>query len=256
MNDLDMARRAHKNMVAAFASLPDHQPDGFVHRDGGVVVAATGSPVVLFNEVLPVEDGVAADALAAGIERVRAAGLPFLVQLRDSVDDALLPVVEEFGLAEAGSLSWPAMVLTDLPTRLDGPAELEIRRAAGPADFDRYLRDSAAVAGGNPARTATWLGRGVSDDPDWTLLTGHVAGAPVAKSMSFRSGGVVGVYDVATAEAARRRGYGWALTLAAIMAGVEARCTMATLQSSAMALPMYEAHGFRTLYRYRAFRDI
>jgi hypothetical protein len=97
MNDLDMARRAHKNMVAAFASLPDHQPDGFVHRDGGVVVAATGSPVVLFNEVLPVEDGVAADALAAGIERVRAAGLPFLVQLRDSVDDALLPVVEEFG---------------------------------------------------------------------------------------------------------------------------------------------------------------
>ena len=73
--------------------------------------------------------------------------------------------------------------------------------------------------------------------------------------MSFRSDGTVGIYNVGTAESVRRRGYGWALTLAAIRAGAEAGCTLATLQSAAMAQSLYEVHGFRTLYRYRAFSD-
>jgi hypothetical protein len=46
----------HLNMVEAFASLRAHQACGLVKRASGVVVAAAGSPISFFNEILPVED--------------------------------------------------------------------------------------------------------------------------------------------------------------------------------------------------------
>jgi hypothetical protein len=82
MGDLDLAHRAHLNMVGAFASLPPHQPGGFVRRSDSVVVAATGSPVALFNEILPVDEAVTADALVRAVEAVRMAGLASFTQLR------------------------------------------------------------------------------------------------------------------------------------------------------------------------------
>jgi GNAT superfamily N-acetyltransferase len=252
---IELADRAHLNMVEAFASLPSHLPGGFVRRRGGIVVAATGSPFALFNEIMPVEDVVDADALVAAVQETRVAGLSSFTQLRDGIDDALLRVVSDLGLQEVANFSWPAMVLTDLPHALDLPAGFEIRRVANRAQFEDHLRWSSAIAGVDSAFTATWLGESIADDPAWALITGHVDGAVVSRSMGFRTGDVIGIYNVGTLKPARRRGYGWAVTLAAIMAGVEAGCTVATLQSSAMALPMYEAHGFRRLFQYRAFLD-
>lgn len=94
---------AHRNMVEAFSSLAQHHPGCLLRRAGGVVVAATGSPVALFNEILPVEDAVAAGALIEAVEEVQAVGLSFLVQLREGVDDRLLPVMEDLGLDRGGA---------------------------------------------------------------------------------------------------------------------------------------------------------
>ena len=97
------------------------------------------------------------------------------------------------------------------------------------------------------------MGAGIINDPDVALFIGYLDGTPVSTSMSFRTGAVVGVYNVGTAAVARRRGIGWAMTAAAIVAGANAGATVATLQSSAMAASMYEAHGFRRLFQYRLF---
>lgn len=267
MNDPDLARCAHLNMVEAFASLPPHQDRGFVRRRDGVVVAATGSPIALFNAILPVEEGVTEAALMHAVDTVRSAGLASFTQVRDGPDDALLAVIRQLGLVERPDASWPAMVLTDLPSTPVVPEGLEIRHTADGSTFAEHFRASASVAGVEPGLWATWLGprvlrayrtrcgRRLADDPAWTMVTGYAGREPVARSMSFLTGDVVGIYNVGTVPAARRRGYGWAVTLAAIMAGVAAGATVATLQSSAMALPMYRAHGFRTLFRYRAFHD-
>jgi ribosomal protein S18 acetylase RimI-like enzyme len=245
MMDVELARRAHLNMVEAFASLTEHRPGCLLRRTGGVVVAATGSPIALFNEVLPVEDDVEAGALIEAVEAVRVAGLSFLVQLREPIDDGLLPVVRELGLEEDADVSMPAMVLTDMPTAAALPEGLRIVRVSDQAGFDEFV---------TPGLYATFLSPPILDDRRWTLFLGYQGGVPVARSMSFHAEGVVGVYNVGTAVAARRRGYGWAMTLAAISAGADAGCTLATLQSSAMAASIYQAHGFRPLYRYRAFR--
>jgi ribosomal protein S18 acetylase RimI-like enzyme len=256
VNDVDLARHAHLNMVEAFASLASHQPGGFLRRTEGVVVAATGSPFALFNEVLPVEEDVDAGALIEAVEEVRAAGLSFRVQLRERTDDQLLPVVHELGLEEDAGASWPAMILSAMLTATSHPEKgLRIALVEDKAGFEQFVRLGAGLGGVSPDLYATWLPEAILDDPAWGLFIGYEADAPVTMSMSFHADGVAGVYNVGTAVPARRRGYGWAMTLAAIMAGANAGCTISTLQSSTMAMSIYEAHGFRTLYRYRAFRE-
>ena len=246
----NLADRAHANMTEAFASLPRHQPSGFVRRAQGIVVAVTGSPISLFNEVLPGGDRVTADQLAAGVEEVRRAGVGLFVQLREGRDDHLVPVVLDLGLEEAPDFSWPAMALTDLPAAFHAPSGFEIRRVG---DIDGY-RDHLGATGADPALTSTWMGPGLVGDPAWALFVGYVDDAPVAHSMGFMHEGVVGLYNVGTREGFRRRGYGWAMTEAALVAGAQAGCTAGILQSSRMGFGVYRAHGFRPLFRYRAFR--
>jgi hypothetical protein len=76
VDDADLARLVHLNMVGAFASLPAYQASGFVRRAGGVVVAATGSPVSFFNEILSVEDDADHEARRFARQPRRASALP------------------------------------------------------------------------------------------------------------------------------------------------------------------------------------
>jgi hypothetical protein len=252
VDNSEQARLAHLNMVEAFALLPGYLPNGFVKRADGVVVAATGSPMAFFNEVLPVADRVEPVALVDAVQTLGQAGLAGFVHLRD-IDDALVPVLQDLGLEEEVE-DYPAMVLTPMPAALDFPAGFEVARVTNPAEFDVHLRTAAVIAGIDPDLNATWLGPGIVDDPAAALFVGYAEGTPIATSMSIHTAHVNGIYNVGVSEAARRRGYGWAMTLAAIMAGVQAGCTIATLQSSPMGYPLYAAHGFRTLFNYRRFR--
>ena len=115
------------------------------------------------------------------------------------------------------------------------------------AGFERFVDTAGSNAGNSAHLVATFLGVGIIEEPDVALLLGLLDGTPVATSISIRSGDVVGVYNVGTAEPARRRGVGWAMTATAVLAGAETGATTATLQSSPMAQSMYASHGFRTL---------
>lgn len=245
-----LAHRCHLNMVEAFASLPEHQPGGFVRRRDGIVVAATLSPIPLFNVVLPVAHRVEPAAFAAMGRMMAEHGLARSAQLRDGIDEALASVARDLGLEEVADASWPAMVRTPLPTEVALPHGFVVERATEAAGFDEHLR----ATGGDPRVTATWKGSGVLGDPRWMLFVGRADGVAVSKAMAFVEHGVVGIYDVSTRADVRRRGYGSAITEAALAAGRRAGCTVGTLQSSAMARRMYEAQGFRQLFRYRAFR--
>jgi N-acetylglutamate synthase len=63
----------------------------------------------------------------------------------------------------------------------------------------------------------------------------------------------VGVFNVATAEAFRRRGFGAAATRAVLREGLERGASVAILQSSPAGHGVYEALGFREVVRYRVF---
>jgi GNAT superfamily N-acetyltransferase len=92
-------------------------------------------------------------------------------------------------------------------------------------------------------------------DPDVQLFTGWLEGRPVGTSLAIRSGEVSGVYNVGVVPGARRRGVGTALTWASVGAGRAWGCEPIVLQATEMAVPMYEAMGFRTVASYAVFRE-
>jgi predicted GNAT family acetyltransferase len=63
------------------------------------------------------------------------------------------------------------------------------------------------------------------------------------------------VYSIATVAAARRRGYGAAMTARVVADGVVAGCDVAALQASEMGRPIYERLGFRTVVKYTAYLE-
>ena len=58
------------------------------------------------------------------------------------------------------------------------------------------------------------------------------------------AGGAAGIYNVTTVEAARGRGIGAAMTVAAVRHGADLGFDLATLQASTMGRPVYERLGF------------
>jgi GNAT superfamily N-acetyltransferase len=91
---------------------------------------------------------------------------------------------------------------------------------------------------------------GVLEDPRMHVYIGHVDGIPVTAAMAYVSDQVVGIYGVSTPQEHRRRGYGEAITRAAINAAPE---LPAWLDPSEMATPMYRRLGFEQIAQYTAW---
>jgi predicted GNAT family acetyltransferase len=83
---------------------------------------------------------------------------------------------------------------------------------------------------------ATILGDGAMH-----MFTGSVGGRPVAAAMGYVFEGAVGVFGVTTVASARGRGYGTALTRAAMLTETG---LPAVLAPSEMAASMYRRLGF------------
>jgi len=99
-----------------------------------------------------------------------------------------------------------------------------------------------------------FAGRGFGPDVPWQLFVGLVEGQPVAASRLFCAAGVAGVYHVATVPAARRRGLGSALTLAAVRSARELGYHVGVLVSSSEGFGAYRRLGFRECCHADAYR--
>jgi hypothetical protein len=86
--------------------------------------------------------------------------------------------------------------------------------------------------------------------PQVRAYSGLVDGEVVATSILVATGAVAGIYWVATGELHRGRGYGEALTWAAVGGGREFGCTIASLQASKVGRRVYERMGFNHVYDY------
>jgi len=147
-------------------------------------------------------------------------------------------------------LPWMAADLALLPP-LARPQELEIQRVTSRALHEAWL--TAMVEGfesndnQDSRLTLDTLGR---RDPNrregpWVRFAGRFQGRPVASSGLILAGGIAGVYNVATLPAFRRRGFGGAMTHAAMRHARTLEYRVAVLGTSELGRGVYERLGFR-----------
>ncbi len=85
---------------------------------------------------------------------------------------------------------------------------------------------------------------GYADDAPSLHFVGYLDGQPVASS-TLQHGGVAGIYNVATVPARRGRGFGTALTVAAVCEAQRLGYRAAILHASAQGRGIYRRLGFR-----------
>ena len=149
------------------------------------------------------------------------------------------------------SLGWhrqsdatPVMTLQMPASAPDPSSPLLIREVRTPEALLAF-REAAFEGFGLPVAAAhIFLNERLLALPQVCMYAGLVEGVTVATSMLVATGSVAGVYWVATIEEYRGRGYGEALTWAAVTGGRGAGCKIASLQASKLGRPVYERMGF------------
>lgn len=248
MRDLEeLGRLADENLVGTWVGLGCH--GGTVGGFGGCSFVVTGIPAAFFNGVFSA--GPVADpdtVVGAALTFMAEHPVPWLLWVRDGVDDELLAAGRRAGLTDAGGP--PAMALPIIDDIPAPPPELSIE-VADEADSFAVFRDLSARGFEMPAEFVEMLiADSMIDDPAFAVAVASVAGVPASCAMVSVTGTTAGIYNVATPPEFRRRGYGAAATWAAIEVGAQRGCDHAVLQASEMGAPVYRRMGFVDVGRY------
>jgi ribosomal protein S18 acetylase RimI-like enzyme len=186
-------------------------------------------------------------ALREALDWFAGRGINARLDLRGSVDGGILAASMVEGFRFWGRE--PSMVLHPLEApAAPYPAELTVRAVRGGADLDLYCSADREEFGDQDFQLA--MAARASELPGVSLHLGLFEGRPVARSMAIVSGELVGVYNVYVAPSYRTRGFGRALTLAAMEAGRAAGARSACLESTVLGFALYESLGFRRIDDY------
>ena len=202
------------------------------------------APLPSFNGVWAwSDDAETVASLAPAIEAARALGaspgVTVLGELPRVIDEAA-----RLGLSEHEEI--PGMLLTRDGFRPAAPTTASIDRDA-PADALRLVCE----AFGAPRE---WFEEvyspAIFERLKSNVYTLREAGEAVSTAVSFVQGDAVGIFNVATPESRRRRGYGAAVTSLALADAFDHGARFAYLQSSALGEPVYRALGFEQVATY------
>lgn len=257
MDPDDQVVLEHENWIAYLTGVVRCTGGARVARDGGVVAILSGLPFDWVNQVLIERDDATSADVLASVTRARERGYPFVVRLRDGIDDGFIPALSQAGLDPlAAEVSTPGMVAFPIaPETLERhrAPDLDIREVRDAAGLDEHRAVATAGFASDPSVLSGTACLDLLDRPGCVMYVGYAHGRPVASGFGWRTGRTIGVYTIATIPSARRRGFGAAMTARVIADGAAAGCDVAALQASEMGRPIYERLGFRTVVWYSAF---
>jgi GNAT superfamily N-acetyltransferase len=149
----------------------------------------------------------------------------------------------------------PAYVLSDLASvGPGGGADLTVRHAQAQAGAEAYRAITNAAFQAPPELADLMVpSPEFALDPDIGLFVGSVGGVDVSAAGYSRSGTTAVLWGVATLEGHRGRGYGGAVSRAALAHAATRGCTAAALRSGPKSVPVYERIGFRYVCQHRTY---
>lgn len=219
-----------------------------------------GVPFPLFNQVYRTR--LPREGLDARIGKVRehyaARGLPFLWTVGPfTAPPDLGPRLESHGLTRVEELPGMAADLRALDADAPSPAGLTVERVGDAGAAKEYVEVMRAGFGMPEFTTGAMLSLldvlGFAEESPFVHYAGRMSGQVVATASLSLAAGVAGIFNVVTLPEARRRGFGAALTLAALRDARRRGYRICILQSSAMALGIYRRLGFKRYSTYALY---
>jgi GNAT superfamily N-acetyltransferase len=250
VDDGALARLEHENQLEWLRLTFGHVPDALIQTDGGVSIFATSIPHPFFNQIVT-DEGATEGELTRAVKTIQRRGERFYVVLRHPQDEALRAVAAGLGLKDDDDVL-PGMAVEPIRPAEAAPEELNIHVVRDAGALDDHIVALAGF-GFSDALVRAFIGDELWLLPDTTTYVGYVGGEPVVAGLGVRTGRAMGIYSISTVEAARRRGYGAAMTERILADGAAAGCDVGVLQASSMGRPIYERLGFRLVQEYRIF---
>ena len=251
---------ADLNLVTHMTWVQSRLPGGHVEVGSDLVLSDSGLPSDTFNFVTRARLN---SGVEPAIRRVTgyfiAAARPFSWWIGPADRPADLGrALSDWGFHAADSEVAMAVDLSRLGPGDVAPAGLHIERVTTTAQ----IREFAGVVAANWSPPDEVVRRFYeSAAPLLTqggcpirLYVGYLDGAPVATAELTVSEGAVGLYNIATLEAYRRRGFGTALTLRPLLDARREGHALAVLQASQQGVGVYARLGFRETGRYTEYQ--
>jgi len=212
-----------------------------IRIDGRAAVGMTGLPVPTMNGVWATSPEISPERLQALIDEVDPA-VPHCVQLPVGAPAGSARVLTEHALTRIDDI--PLMALdvlkgigqTSLVVRILAPADVGLHAKVAAAGFDAPEEIFQQLV--TPRMAAS---RSV------TVVVGEVADEPVTTGLAITIAGRCGLFNIATPEPHRGKGYGAAVTRWLVQDGLNSGAHLVWLQSSPSGLGVYERLGFRTV---------
>jgi N-acetylglutamate synthase len=219
----------------------------FERRSGYVLTTCPTIPAPAFNVVMP-EDDAAADALAEALAEISAQGLPAGLLVRRGKTPAWEAEAERLGLMVRDEE--PGMVVTPDELRDADVPELQIIQVKTADGMAQALAVVAEGFGVSAELFAPLYDLAFLELDGAAFYVGRVGASDVTTGTGLTTGDAVGIFSIATPPDHRGRGYGAAITAAAVREGFRAGAEFAWLQSSPSGYPVYHRLGFRTVETY------
>lgn len=249
MNEKHLIAASDTNYFEGWRSFAEAA--GFVHEEDGIVIAAPSRVLPWMNVVFvtrPLRDPEA--QLARAFDLLDERNLPFFVHMRDGLDPASERACEALGLDSEHLV--PGMVLDPIVTSPNDSA-LDIREVSDDATFADFIAVSSQSFG-IPLDDANFMfPPAARQRPNIRYWVGYADGVPAACSNLVVLDHIAGINIIGTLDAYRGRGFGAAITWAAVNDGAEAGGRIAVLQASELGQPVYERMGFRTVTTYKTY---